>query len=121
MLIHHAACLLHRGRWRQRDGVKNDAIRTAFDFVDFFGLRLDRHVFVDDSYATHLGECNGHRMFGHRIHRRAQHGNIEPNISGELCGEIHLSRQDLAVSRLQQDVVKSNCRLNDFIHGGSQK
>ena len=66
MFFHDLTSLGHgRLRW-QSDGVDDDSIGTSFYFVDFLGLPVDRHVFMNDTQSPFLGQSNRHRTFRDR-------------------------------------------------------
>ena len=54
----------------QVEGVCNDAVLAAFDFVHLCGLLFNAHIFMDNAQAAFTGHCNRHLAVCDRIHGR---------------------------------------------------
>jgi hypothetical protein len=50
-----------------------------------------------DADTAFLSQGNRHRRFGHRIHRRADYGHIQFDISGEFRRDTTILGQDLRI------------------------
>ena len=115
VFAHQLLGALHGVSGRKRDGISDDAVLSSLDFLNFERLPLRRNIFVDDADAALLGQCNGERRFGHRVHGRRNQRDIQADAPGELRPRISGLRRDLAVPRNQQDVVKSDSVLDNLV------
>ena len=115
VLAHQLLRALHGVSGRKRDRIRNDAVLGSLDFLNFERLSLWRNIFVDDADAALLGQCDGQRRLGHRVHGRRDQRNIQADAPGELRPRISGLRRDLAVPRNQQDVVKSDSVLDNLV------
>src|SRR5271165_6978744 len=88
---------------RDRNGIDDHAALTALYAVHFLGLALDGHVAVDDAHAALLRERDGEMRFGNGIHRRADDGNIERDVAGEVSPRIGLRGKNVAAGGYKQD------------------
>ena len=77
----------------QGKGVGDGARLGTLHLVHLGGLIIDGQILVDDSDATLLGDTNCQAGFRHGIHRRADEGDVERDVSGQPCREIDISRQ----------------------------
>ena len=58
------------------DGLDDHAALVALDLVDLLGLGLDGQVAVDDADPALLGDGDGHPRCRHRVHGRAEDGDV---------------------------------------------
>ena len=104
---HQVFGILNQVVGAQEERVGNHAVLAALHLVHLGCLFLDAHVLVNDSEAALPGHGDGHVRVRHRIHGRADHRDVQPDLRGKLNGEIHVSGEHLAPGRHQQYVVKS--------------
>ena len=96
-----------------RDGIDDHSAFRALHLVDLRRLALDGHRAVYDADAALLRERDGQPRIGDRVHRRADHGNIQQDLAGEARSGVNLRRQDLRLGGHQKDVIKSQ-RLRNW-------
>ena len=96
-----------------RDGIDDHSAFRALHLVDLRRLALDGHRAVYDADAALLRERDGQPRIGDRVHRRADHGNIQQDVAGEARSGVNLRRQDLRLGGHQKDVIKSQ-RLRNW-------
>ena len=100
---------------RQRYGVFDDPVGGAFDLVDFFGLQIGGHIFVDDADAADFRQTDRHGGFGDGIHRTGQEGDVEPNPLGQSRGNINVGGNNFAVTWLDENIVEGNGLVANFV------
>ena len=98
----------------EREGIRDDAVLGALDLVDFFRLRFDRHVLVDDADSALACHSDGHTVFRHRIHAGAHDRNVEFDRLCQVCREVDLVRNHFRIGWNQQHVIKCNTLSNYF-------
>ena len=94
------------------DGIDNHAALGALHAVDLLHLPFERHVAVNDADAALLGEGDGKVRLRHRVHGGADDRNLQRNPAGQQGAGVGLPGQNVAVRRLQENVVKSEAFLN---------
>ena len=70
------------------------------------GLIFRREILVDHANAASLRHGNRHGGFRHRIHRRRNQRNIQPDFLGEPCMRQGLRRQHGGIGGHQQHIIK---------------
>ena len=95
------------------DGIDHDAAFVALDLAHLLRLLVVAEIAVDDADAAGLGHRDGEAAFRHRIHRRGDDRQIEPNGASEPSGDVDVAWQHHRVSRPQQHVVEREA-LSDF-------
>jgi CBS domain-containing protein len=105
--------LAHRHGGRDGDGLLHHAALEALHLRDLGGLRLGRHVLVDDADAALLRERDGEARFGHRVHGGREERDVELDRPGEAGGEADFAGEDGRVGGNEQDVVESERLLDD--------
>ena len=101
VFAHQLLGALHGVSGRKRHRIGDDSVLGSLDFLNFERLPLWRNIFVDDADAALLGQCNGERRLGHRVHGRRDQRDVQADPLGELCPGISRLRRDLAVPRNQ--------------------
>ena len=90
----------------KEERVGDDAVLAALDEIDLLGLLLDRHIFMNDADAALARDGDRHARFGHGVHGRAHDGDAETDLLREMRFELHIARNDGALRRNEQHVVK---------------
>ncbi len=98
------------------DRIDDDAAFGFFDLFDLSDLCLDVHVLVNDPDPPKVRHRNGSTVFGHRIHRRGDHRDVEGDVAGQHRLQTHLFGENLGVFRDEQDIFKSEGTFTN-IHG----
>ena len=111
---HQVVGLAHRVLRREVERVDDDAVFRALDHIDEVCLALDRHILVDDADTALTRDRDGHLRLGDGIHRRRHDRGIEPDLSGELRGNIHLCGQHVRFCGDQQNIVKGQPSLTNL-------
>ena len=68
---------------------------------DLAGLFLDGQILVDDTDTAVQGHGNGHAGFGHRVHGRAEKGDVDADPGRETAGNIRVFGEKIRVSRYE--------------------
>ena len=76
-------------------------------------LSLNAHVLVYYADASLSGKHYCHRLFGDRVHRRGDDGDVEADVPCETGFCADFPWQDLGVGGHKQDVIKSERRRVD--------
>ena len=108
--------LTNRHAGRHRDRIAHHAGLEFLDRQDLPRLLLDVHILVDDTESALLGQRDRQSGLRDRIHGSRQDRDAEPNLPGQAGAQIDFPRQDLGVTRLQQDVIECEGFLGDT-HG----
>ena len=115
------AILLHQRQrvGERRVGMDGDRIdhHARFEFLDLPHLRrLHRRIeiAVNDADAAGLRHGDRHVRLGHRIHGRSDDRNIERDAAGDSGADIHLGRQHVRQTRLDQHVVEGQTFAGTF-------
>ena len=74
---HHIQRLAHRLPRLHRHRIDNHSGLRSLDSIDFFGVPLDGHVFVNNAETAVLGHRNCHVGLGHGVHCRRNDGQVE--------------------------------------------
>ncbi len=92
----------------RRDGHRIDdhAAFIAFDLADHVGLFLDRHIAVEDAQTAGLGHGDGQPAFGDRVHGGRGQRDVQPDVAGQLRGDVRLGGHDLGRAGFQQNIVE---------------
>ncbi|MCY1357081.1 hypothetical protein D9M69_435580 [compost metagenome] len=101
--------------------VTDDGGLVALDLAHLGGLLLDGHVLVDDADAAFLGHGDGQAGFGHRIHRGGHQRDVQFDAAGQAGLEADILRQNLGITRDQENVVEGQGFLADAQHGGGSQ
>ncbi len=88
------------------DRIDDHPAFTAFHTIHLFGLAVDGHVAMDESYAALLRQRNGEMRFGDRVHGGADDRNIQRNRAREMGARIRFGGQNFTARRDEQDIVK---------------
>ena len=94
---------------------------VALDLAHLCSLLLDIHVLVNDADATFLRHGDGQAGFGDGIHCRRNKGNVQLDFAGQAGLEADILRQDLGISRDQENIIESQGFLADTQHGGGSQ
>ena len=106
-VLRHERVRLAEGVVRpQIEWVRDDAVLRTLDHIDLLGLVVYRHALVDDADAALARYGDGHAVFRHGVHGRAHDGRVEPDGLGQVRGQVDVGRQDAALRRDEQYVVK---------------
>ena len=87
-------------------GIDDHPRLGALDLVDFLGLRVDRHVLVDDAEAALLGHGDGQARLGDGVHGRGDDGDVEADVAGQARGDVDEVRMDVGLGGTEQNVVE---------------
>jgi len=79
--------------------INDHCIFRALHLRDHVGLIANGHVAMDHAKTSLAGQSDGEPVFGHRVHRRRDDGNVERNIGGETRGDVNPGRQDRTALR----------------------
>ena len=101
---------------RHRDRVGDHAALELLHARNLARLAIGRHVLVDDADAAFLGDGDRQARLGHGIHGRRDKRQVEPYVARQLRGEVDVARQYFGVRGNEEDIVESECFLNDS-HG----
>ncbi|MNQ69345.1 hypothetical protein D3C85_839360 [compost metagenome] len=101
--------------------VTDDGGLVTLDLAHFGSLLLDGHVLVDDADAAFLGHGDGQAGFGHRIHRGGHQRDVQFDAAGQAGLEADILRQNLGITRDQENVVEGQGFLADTQHGGGSQ
>jgi hypothetical protein len=88
------------------DGLDDHAALVALDLIHFLGLAFDREVAVDDADAALLGQGDGHPGHGHRVHGRADDGDVEGDVAAQPRRDRGRGGDDVRLGREDEDVVE---------------
>src|SRR5690606_18616797 len=103
----HQRPRIGKGRIRSdRDRVDDHAALEPLDLAYLVRLFRDAQIAMDDAEAAGLRHGDRHARLGHRIHGRGQDRQVERYVARDDGADIRLRRQDIRMSRLQQDVVE---------------
>ncbi len=103
------------------DRVVDDRSLVALDLAHLGGLLLDAHVLVDDANATFLRHGDGQAGFGDGVHGRGNQRNVQLDFAGQAGLEADILRQNLGISRDQENIIESQGFLADTQHGGGSQ
>ena len=95
------------------DGIDHHAGLEALDLAHLVGLRLGRHVLVDDAHAARLGHGNRHVGHGHRVHCRRDQRNAQFDRAGQTGSGSGGGRQYFRARWFEQNVIEGQ-RFADF-------
>ena len=95
------------------DRVLDDAALVLLDPADLPRLVGGRHALVDDADAAFLSDRDREAGLGDRVHRGRHEWQVEPDAAGEARRQVDLARQHVRVGGDEQDVVESECFLDD--------
>ena len=98
IVVHHPQRIAYRLVAGDGQRVGYHAVLRTLDATHLSGLLGDGHVLVNDTDTSFTGNGNRHRRFGHGIHRGADHGDVQRDISGELSAQGYFTGQHFAVS-----------------------
>ncbi len=79
----------------------DDAVQVVLDLADFVGLAFDRQILVNHADAAELRHGDGHRAFGHGIHRGADERDVQLDVPREAARDVRVVRQEVGVLRHQ--------------------
>ena len=71
---------------------------------------------MQDPDAALPRDGDGETGFGHRVHRRADQGDVQPDISGKARAHVYVSGHHLGFGGHEEDVAEGEAFLKDFIH-----
>ena len=91
------------------DGVHHHAAFELLHLADLLGLRLGRHVAMENADAACLRHGDGKAGFRHRVHGSGNDGNAELDCAGQAGARVGLCWQDRGGSRQQENVVERQC------------
>ena len=97
---------------RHRNGIGDDPALELLDHTNLPGLRLRRHVLVDDADAAGLRDADREPRLGDRVHGRGHEGNVQIDLPGEPRGELGIAGKHLGVTGNQENVVERECLLH---------
>ncbi len=99
---------------RKKNRINNNTMLRAFNPVNLSRLLFNRHIFMNNANAALSGNGNRHTRFGNRIHAGAHQRNIQPDMTGKACANIHLVWQHTRFCRYQQHIIKSQAFFSNF-------
>ena len=102
----------HRHVLRDRDRVAQHARLVALDLEHLGGLLRGRHVLVHDADAAFLRERNREAGFGDGIHRRRHERDVQCDVPGEFCRQLHVAGKYRRVGGDEQHVIEGQRLLN---------
>ena len=101
---------------REKERIRNNAVFRTFYPVNLLSLLLNRHILMDYADAALPRHSNRHAVLRHRIHTRTHQRDIQLNLFGQICGQIHLIGDHFRVGRHQKHVIKRNAFTDNFSH-----
>ena len=115
LLQHQSQCTCNRFVWAQDDWIDDDPILAAFDFGNFSGLLIRRHIFVNDSDSTFLRKRTSQRRLGDGVHWCRNQRQSNGNVAGQTSRDIHGVRGDGTQPRNEKHVVKGDSVLRNLV------
>ena len=106
MLLHQRQRVRERGVRLDGDGVHHHA---GFEFLHLAHLRrlnIGLEIAVNDADAAGLRHGDRHVGFGHGVHGGREDRDIERNVARDARPNVHVRRQDIGQSGLQQHVIE---------------
>ena len=97
---------------RDRYGVNNHATLGTLYLIHLRSLLLDTEITMNDADSSLLSHRNREARLGHRIHRRADDGDILVDISRQSRLRADVRRNYVRVGGQQQNIVEGE-RLRD--------
>ena len=101
VLLHDLQRIRNLGVGRHGHGIDNHAALRPLHFVDFVRLLLDRQIAVNNPDPALLRHGNRHVRLGHRIHSRADNGNVQRNVARNLGLRVGRGRHNFRMRRQQ--------------------
>ena len=108
-LAHQTVGIADKMLRREEKGIIDDAVFTALDPVDLVCLLTNGHILVNDANAALPRHGNRHTAFGNGIHGGTEQRGIEVDIPCQTGAHIDIGRQNAAVCRHHQNVIKGEC------------
>ncbi len=106
VLAHYAERLPQRLARPHRDRPDDHPALRALHLFDLARLVGDRQILVHDPDAPFARDGDRGPRLGDRVHRRAEQRDVEEQLLGESGANVDLGRQDVAVSRHEEDVIE---------------
>ena len=100
---------------REMERIYNNTVLTSLDPIHFFHLLFDAHILMNNTDTAFPGNGNRHIRCGNSIHGSCHDGGVELDILGQPGRYIHLIGKYLRCSRNQQNIVKGQTFLAEFL------
>ena len=96
------------------DRIGDHSAFRAFNPIDLIRLFLDGEVFMNYSETAFL--CHADRCVGlrHRIHRRAEKGNVALKFARQFAFQGNLGGMNLCITRNQKNIIKGQTIENSI-------
>ena len=101
MLLHQYQRISERRFGMDRNRVHHHAGFVFLHLPHLGGLCFGIEIAMENADAAGLRHGDRHKRFGHRIHRRGDDRDIEPNVRSNAGADIHLRRHHVGKPRLQ--------------------
>ena len=102
------------------DRIKDHPAFRTLDKIHLHRLLFDRHVLVEDSDPSFAGKGGGEVGLRHGVHRGGDERNVQCDIAGKPCGDVHLPRHHARFPGDEQDIIECQGVTDDLTgHGGA--
>jgi hypothetical protein len=97
-----------------RDRVSDHAAFEFLDFFDFSGLSRHRHIAMNDSQAAFLRHRDRRPRLRHRVHCRADQGDIQLDAIRQAGPDVGVPGQNRGLRWDQEDIVERQAQRQHF-------
>ena len=106
LLVNHLDDIADELVRRYLDGVLDQSMHVVFHAADFRKLVVFRQIVMNQAQSAVQRHGNRHARFGHGIHVRGNHRNIQTQMRRQLRIQLGIARKNLRIKRRQRNIVK---------------
>src|SRR5512146_1376294 len=115
VLRHQLVGVADRFIRRNGHGVENHPAFRLFYPVHFRRLIGRREYAMNDAKPALTRHCDRQTGLGHGIHRRTDDGNIDPDVSRQLCANVDFAGQDGGPRRDEDHIIVGQPQTGFFV------
>ena len=104
---HDRVRFAERGRSGQRDRIDDHAALGALDPIHLRSLVADREVLVEHADPALTRQRDGQLVFGDRVHRGADDGNVDGDVAREARAGVDVAGMHLGVVRHEERIRRA--------------
>mmetsp|Transcript_51612 Transcript_51612/g.109666 ORF Transcript_51612/g.109666 Transcript_51612/m.109666 type:complete len:535 (+) Transcript_51612:195-1799(+) len=97
------------------DRAEDESGFVLLDFDHFRNLVSNGQIGVDHTDSTLQCEGDGHPGLGDRVHGAGDDGNLEPDVSGEVSVQLHITNAEVNVARHADEIVVGVANLDVLV------